>query len=637
MQSRDCKVILTNPCGKTGEAVAESLRKRGIEVEIIERPNAKKREAFYVDTLREAVSSIKPEMIIPVFFPEVLASHRNEFPGVIIPLDDASKIRMLDDKLLACELAASLDIPQPKRYSSPKEVDMFPAVLKRPFGQGGDSVYFPRNAKALDYLVRTSGRYLLTQFIEGDNICIDALRWDGFFHAEAYRVIVPKGKGVSRLRISVDAPKAVEYVERMLNAVDYKGVCGFDFRKNPDGEFFFLECNPRFSGGIESAIASGFDIPYLYYCLASGKEVKESDIHFKPGVLTGKIVVAPDSFKGSLSASKVADALASGIKDRLPGMTVVKLPMADGGEGTAVTLMEAMGGNKVRAMVSDPLGRPVEAEYGIMDDLAVIEVASACGLTLLSKQERNPLKTTSRGVGELILDAIGRGCKRIIVGLGGSATNDGGRGMIDVPGLLEAARTVHFRVACDVDNPLVGENGASRVYGPQKGATPEDVELLEQKMCEWAEEMERISGTDVRNMPGAGAAGGLGAAFAAFLGAELEPGADIVMDALDFGHIVSDAALVITGEGRSDAQTLRGKVAGAVLRRASEYGVPVALLSGDIDFCPELESAGFYTMTKATPDGMPLDVAMRKDVAAANVMEAAARLADYFSWETAKV
>lgn len=283
---------MTNPCGRTGEIVARSLAARGLSFHMVERPNAKKREDWYIRTLKAAVGEYDPKVIIPIFFPEILAAHRDEFPGIIIPLDSPRTIRLLDDKLSACRLAASLGIPQPRRFNSIDEVDSYPCVFKRTSGQGGDSVYFPGKRQALECLLRNAGdpdRYLITEFIEGDNVCVDALRWDGFFHAEAYRVLEPKGKGVSTLRRSEEAPALVEYVKRMLDAVDFHGVCGVDFRVDRDGNACFLECNPRFSGGIESAIASGFDIPYLYYRLACGLPVIEQDIHFTPGVLTGNI------------------------------------------------------------------------------------------------------------------------------------------------------------------------------------------------------------------------------------------------------------------------------------------------------------------------------------------------------------
>jgi len=283
-------VLITNPCGTTGELVARSLRDKGLKVNIMERPNAKKREAFFIDSLKEAVSVYEPGMILPIFFPEVLAAHRDEFPGIVIPLDDREKIIRLDNKLSACELASSLDIPQPRRYLSPDEVESYPCVFKRVNGQGGDSVYFPGKRSALDCLLRNASSptgYMITEFIEGENVCVDALRWDGFFYAAAYKVLDPPGKGVSRLRESIEAPELVSYARRILDAVDYHGVCGVDFRLDPDGNAYFLECNPRFSGGLASAIASGFDIPWLYCRLALGLPTPEQSIRFIPGIRTG--------------------------------------------------------------------------------------------------------------------------------------------------------------------------------------------------------------------------------------------------------------------------------------------------------------------------------------------------------------
>jgi len=283
-------VLITNPCGKTGELVARSLSDKGLKVNIMERPNAKKREAFFIDSLKAAVAEYEPGMIIPIFFPEVLAAHREEFPGIVIPLDSREKIIRLDNKLSACELASLLDIHQPHRYHSPEEIESFPCVFKRVNGQGGDSVYFPGKRSALECLLRNAGDtsgYLITEFIEGSNVCVDALRWDEFFFAAAYRVLDPPGKGVSRLRESIEAPELVSYARRILDAVDYHGVCGLDFRVDHDGHYYFLECNPRFSGGLASAIASGFDIPWLYYRLALGFPVSDESIRFIPGIRTG--------------------------------------------------------------------------------------------------------------------------------------------------------------------------------------------------------------------------------------------------------------------------------------------------------------------------------------------------------------
>lgn len=331
-----------------------------------------------------------------------------------------------------------------------------------------------------------------------------------------------------------------------------------------------------------------------------------------------KIVIAEDSFKGCLSSAEVAEALERGVKAARPEIEVVKVPVADGGEGTVEALASA-GATLVSAVVSDPLGRPASATYGISGKTAIIEVASACGLALLKKEERNPLVTTTRGVGELLMDAIGRGCTSFLVGLGGSATNDGGRGMIEVPGLREAAKGLDFTIACDVDTPFIGPEGASHVFGPQKGASAEDVEILEERLARYALKILDETGVDVREMKGAGAAGGLGGAFHAYFGARLRRGVDMILDAVGFDEIIAGADLVITGEGRSDFQTPKGKTPSGVLERAKRQGIPVVLISGGVSDCPELMAMGFQRILAATPADMPLEMALRPEVATENL------------------
>lgn len=338
-----------------------------------------------------------------------------------------------------------------------------------------------------------------------------------------------------------------------------------------------------------------------------------------------RIVIAEDSFKGCLSSAEVAGAVERGIRLARPEAAVVKVAVADGGEGTVDALAEG-GATKICATVSDPLGRPVNAVYAIKEDTAIIEVASACGLALLRPEERNPLVTSTRGVGELIMDAIGRGCSKFLIGLGGSATNDGGRGMVEVPGLLEAAEGLEFTVACDVDTPFVGPVGASRVFAPQKGAGPEDVEILEKRMQEYALRILEETGVDVRDMKGAGAAGGLGGAFKAYFGADLRPGVDMVLDAVGFDDMISGADLIITGEGRSDFQTPKGKTPSGVLERARRQGIPVALISGAVCDLEELIRIGFGRIIAATPEDMPLEEALRPETAKDNLCRAAMKL-----------
>ncbi len=339
-----------------------------------------------------------------------------------------------------------------------------------------------------------------------------------------------------------------------------------------------------------------------------------------------KIVIACDSYKGCLSSSDVARAAAEGVAEVYPDCEIVRLAVADGGEGTVDALVETLGGHLEWAEVSDPLGRPVKAAYGIAGDLAIIESAAACGLTLLTKEERNPLITTTKGLGELILAAIDKGCRRFLIGLGGSATNDGGMGMISADGFLVRARGMKFTVACDVDTPYIGAHGASRVFGPQKGASEEDVEILEERLRGHALKILKDTGIDVSDMAGAGAAGGLGGAFRAYLGAELKRGVDLVLDQIGFDSIIDGADLVITGEGCSDYQTLKGKTAAGVLERAKRKGIPVMLVSGAIRDGQMLRDGGFGVIAAASPQGMSLAEAMRPETAEHNIYETVKRL-----------
>nr|WP_245302559.1 glycerate kinase [Symbiobacterium terraclitae] len=322
--------------------------------------------------------------------------------------------------------------------------------------------------------------------------------------------------------------------------------------------------------------------------------------------------MAPDSFKGSLTAVAAAEAMRQGVLDALPGADAIALPMADGGEGTVDALVAATGGRLVRTQVTGPLGDPVEAAFGLLGDgrTAAIEMAAASGLLLVPEDRRNPRVTTTYGTGELIRAALDVGVRRIIIGIGGSATNDGGVGMaqalggrflradgtevgrggaallelerIDLRGLDPRLARAELLVACDVDNPLTGPRGASAVYGPQKGAGPEDVALLDRALTRLADVAARSLGRDPRASPGAGAAGGLGYGLMAFLGAELRRGIDLVMAANGLDRRLPGASLVITGEGRTDGQTLSGKVVLGVARAAARHGVPVVVLSGAV-------------------------------------------------------
>lgn len=325
-----------------------------------------------------------------------------------------------------------------------------------------------------------------------------------------------------------------------------------------------------------------------------------------------KIVIAPDSFKGSLSALEVAKAIQKGISKIDAGIETILVPMADGGEGTVQSLIDASGGEIIEFMVHDPLFRKIKSFYGIMGDgkTAVIEMAAASGLTLLSPDERNPMKTTTYGTGELIKDALVKGCTNIIIGLGGSATNDGGCGMaqalgvlfldangdnigfgagelskissIDISGIDKSIKSVNIKAACDVDNPLCGANGASVVYGYQKGAGSEDVIALDKGLSHFAEIINHQLQLDIKDVPGAGAAGGLGAGVMVFLNARLERGIDIVTKANNLAEKMQNADLVITGEGRIDFQTAFGKTPFGVAQIAKQRRIPVIAIAGSL-------------------------------------------------------
>lgn len=325
-----------------------------------------------------------------------------------------------------------------------------------------------------------------------------------------------------------------------------------------------------------------------------------------------KIVIAPDSYKESLSALEVATAIENGFREIFPTAEYVKLPVADGGEGTVEAMVAATHGRIVPVSVTGPLGERVDGFYGLSGDeqSAFIEMAAASGLELVTPSRRNPLLTTSWGTGELIRHALDAGVKHIIIGIGGSATNDGGAGMVQALGakLLDAekqpigqgggelARIEHIdlcgldkrladcriEVACDVTNPLLGEEGASAVFGPQKGATPEMIITLDKALAHYARVIARDLDIDVVSLDGGGAAGGMGAALYAFCGAQLRQGIEIVTDALHLADQVADADLVITGEGRIDSQTIHGKVPVGVAKVAKRYNKPVIGIAGSL-------------------------------------------------------
>ena len=331
-----------------------------------------------------------------------------------------------------------------------------------------------------------------------------------------------------------------------------------------------------------------------------------------------KVVVAPDSYKGCLTAGEVAQAMAASLRSGHPDWAVVELPLADGGDGTLDVLLPALQGEYRQAAVHDPLGRPVSARWGLAGETAVIEVAEACGLKLLACDERNPLVASTYGVGELLLAAYEAGAKHFLIGLGGTATCDGGRGMLDVPGLVEHLKGCTLELLCDVENPFIGPQGAACVFAPQKGASEADVQTLERRMTEWAGLILEQTGVDVRQMPGAGAAGGLGGALMAFFGGVRVSGIDRILDLLSFDSLVQGAGLIFTGEGRSDLQTLDGKVALGVLKHAGS--IPVVLVSGRIQNREELQAAGFSSLVQITPDDMSLSEAVKPETARKNLI-----------------
>ncbi|NLM10410.1 MAG: glycerate kinase [Clostridiaceae bacterium] len=351
-----------------------------------------------------------------------------------------------------------------------------------------------------------------------------------------------------------------------------------------------------------------------------------------------KIIIAPDSFKGTMSSIRICDIMEEEIRKFFPDAEINKIPVADGGEGTVDSLIEAGKGKKVFVKVKDPYFETIDSFYGILSDgeTAVIEMAAAAGLPLVENR-KNPSATTTYGVGELIRHAVSKGCKNIIIGLGGSCTNDGGAGMaaalgvkftdeegkefIPVGGTLSQVKKIDasemldlsgltITAMCDVNNPLCGENGASKIFGPQKGADKEMTELLDRNLKHFANIIKSQLNKDIIDMPGAGAAGGLGAGVAVFLNAELKQGIDVVLDTVDFNTLLDQANLVFTGEGRIDGQSLRGKVVHGVAIRAKKYGVPVIAVVGDIgDGIEDIYNAGVSAIMSINRVAVPFEIA----------------------------
>ena len=371
-----------------------------------------------------------------------------------------------------------------------------------------------------------------------------------------------------------------------------------------------------------------------------------------------KIVVAPDSFKGSVSALEAACAIEQGLRRVFPDAVIEKIPMADGGEGTVQSLVDATGGHIQTHRVVAPLENEVDAQFGILagGETAVIEMASASGLTLVPADKRNPLRTTTYGTGQIIHAALEAGCRRLIIGIGGSATNDGGAGMaealgvrlldangnqiprggaglgqlasIDITGLHPAIAETETVVACDVNNPLTGPDGASYVYGPQKGATPEMIETLDGHLAHFDSVLTRTLGKSFNDVPGAGAAGGLGAGLMAFLNAELQLGVDIMIDAVNLEERVKGASVVFTGEGQLDFQTAFGKTPVGVAKVAKAHNIPVIAIAGGIaEGAEAVYDAGIDAMLGIVQEPMSLEDAVEDATRLiADAAEHAARL-----------
>ena len=362
-----------------------------------------------------------------------------------------------------------------------------------------------------------------------------------------------------------------------------------------------------------------------------------------------KIVIASDSFKGSVSSLEVADACEKGIRKVYPQCEIVKLPIADGGEGTIEALVTATAGTRITCLVHNPLMQPIEAAYGILGDkrTAVIEMAAASGLPLITSEQRNPMQTTTYGTGELIRDALKRGCREFLIGIGGSATNDAGTGMLQALGfqfLDEAGQVLgqggeilshiaridksriakelnqcRFIVACDVNNPFSGPQGAAYVFAPQKGADATTVTLLDHGLKHFARLISQTEKVDIDTIPGAGAAGGLGGGCIAFLHAQLKPGIDTVLDALEFARQMEGADLIITGEGKMDAQTIMGKAPIGILRAAQQQHIPVIALAGCVEDSEQLHKAGFQAICCIHQHPVSLEKAMEKSFTCQNI------------------
>ena len=365
-----------------------------------------------------------------------------------------------------------------------------------------------------------------------------------------------------------------------------------------------------------------------------------------------KVVIATDSFKGSLSTIHAGNAISEGIKRVFSDVETSVHPIADGGEGTVEAMSTIAGSKKQSVKVCGPLNKKVDAEYVIIDNTAVIEMSAAAGITLVKKEELNPLDTTTYGVGEIICDAINKGCRNFIIGIGGSATNDGGIGMLTALGFeftdidgkpipqgakglekmynintgnaMAELKECNFRIACDVTNPLCGEKGCSAIYGPQKGATPKMVEDMDMWMSKYADLTKSINPDADQNTPGAGAAGGMGFAFLSYLNGKLQPGIELITEETNLEEHIKYADVVITGEGRLDGQSVMGKVPVGVAKLAKKYEKPVIAFAGCVtEDAKNLNNYGIDAFFPILKGVCSLDEAMNTQNACANLSDTA--------------
>lgn len=369
------------------------------------------------------------------------------------------------------------------------------------------------------------------------------------------------------------------------------------------------------------------------------------------------ILIVSDSFKGSVSATEVTECIAATLRNELPQTDIIGIPIADGGEGTLQTLERVLKLTPVKCLCHDALMRPITATYNLDSSgrTAYLEMAAAAGLPLLDSKDRNPLKTSTYGVGEIIRNALQKGCRHIIIGLGGSATNDAGTGMmealgmrfldknghlvsgcgenlakithIDTQNLIPELRQTHFTAACDVTNPFCGPKGAAHIYAPQKGASPDQVEVLEQGMISFRQVIQQATGTDITNLSGAGAAGGLGGGIATLLHGKLVSGIDLILDAIQFDHLLAQTDLIITGEGKIDNQTSMGKAIGGIAQRCRKAGKPLIALTGCVTQADNLYESGVTAIFPIQPGPVSLSQAMEHDFTLQNLQRITRQIA----------